>query len=492
MLNRIICTAALSVFGLSLFAQPIPERPEKLAFKSMTFQPPQPKELRTTLKNGVPVYILNDKDGQPFVRINLMLRGGSYMDPAGKEGLADLLGDQWRSGGTEKLKADQLDEELEFLAARIQSNLSETSGALSLEIMEKDFAKGLELFMQVLTQPAFAQERLDLAKKQAKQSMEQRNDSANSIANYQINYLINGEAHFTTRDMTQASLDGISAADLKAMHQELMHPKNWVLAVSGKFDQKKVMDALNRSLGSLKATGKVSPKVEGPAFNRKPGFFLCEKDLPQSTVILNIPGLRRTDADWFDAYMMNHILGGGGFTSRLFRKIRSDEGLTYGIPTRLEKGVHWKGNWNCRFQTKNTSAAYALRLVQAELERMKAEVVGESELTVAKNGIIDGFPDFFSDKQGIVKLYAEEELNGYPQGFYANYREKIKAVTPEAIQQAAKKYLNMDELVVLVVGKTQDIQKGDEKQSGGLKSVTTLPISQIPLRDPLTLKVISK
>lgn len=491
MLKPIVCTAALSFLGLSLFAQPIPERPEKLAFKPMTFQPPQAKELRTTLKNGVPVYILNDASGQPFVRINLMLRGGAYMDPQGKEGLAGLLGDQWREGGTEKLKADQLDEELEFLAARIQSQLGETSGELSLEILEKDFAKGLDLFMQVLTQPAFAQERLELAKKQAKQGMEQRNDSANSIANYQINYLINGEGHFTTRAMTQASVDAISVADLKAMHRDLMHPKNWVLAVSGKFDRKKVMDALNRSIGSLKALGKVSAPVEGPSFKRKPGFFLCEKDLPQSTVMLNIPGLRRTDADWFDAYMMNYILGGGSFTSRLFRKVRSDEGLTYGIPSFLDKGVHWKGNWSCRFQTKNTSAAYALRLVQAEIEKLKTEPVSESELNVAKNGIIDGFPDFFSNKQGVVNLYASEELNGYPQGFYANYREKIKAVTAEQIQRAAKKYLNLDELVVLVVGKTQDIQKGDEKQMGGLKSVTQLPITQIPLRDPLTLKVIA-
>ncbi len=491
MLNRIICTAALGFLGLSLCAQPIPERPEKLVFKTMDFQPPRAKELRTTLKNGVPVYILNDPAGQPFVRINLMLKGGDYMDPAGKEGLAGILGDQWRAGGTEKLKADQLDEELEFLAADIETKLGETSGNISLSILEKDFAKGLELFMQVLTQPAFAQDRLDLAKKQALQNMQQRNDSANRIANIQIDYLVNGENHYTTRLMTKASLDSITAADLKAMQQKLMHPKNWVLAVSGKFDQKKLMASLNASLGSLKATGSVSPKVEGPDFKRNPGFFLCEKDMAQSTVMLNIPGLRRTDADWFDAYMMNEILGGSGFTARLMKKIRSDEGLTYGIGGSFDAGVHWKGNWNCRFQTSNTSVAYALKLVQAEIERMKNELVGESELNVAKNGIIDGFPSFFSDKQEIVNLYAREELNGYPLGFYDNYREKIKAVTPEAIQKAAQKYLKMDELIVLAVGKVQDIEKGDAKQPEGLKAVTKLPVKRIPLRDPLTLKVIA-
>ena len=163
-MNRRLTLTLLLAASL-LPAQSIPPRPEQLTYKPVTFQAPRAKDFKATLKNGIPVYIAPDPTGQPLVRINILVRGGSYLEPAGKEGLASLTGTLLRSGGTLKTSAEQLDQRLDFLAADLSTYLGDTSGALSLETLEKDVPEGLDLLMQVLTEPAFAKERIELAKK---------------------------------------------------------------------------------------------------------------------------------------------------------------------------------------------------------------------------------------------------------------------------------------------------------------------------------------
>lgn len=477
---------AASVLG----AQSIPDRPEKLSYPSLSFQAPRTKDYAAKLKNGIPVYIAADPEGVPFVRLNVLVKGGSYLEPKGKEGLAGLAGQLWRDGGTAQTPAEKLDERLEFLAARIDSGLGDTSGSLSMQVMEKDLKEGLDLFMQVLTQPAFAQERLDLAKKEARQRLDTRNDNVAGIAGYQMGFLLHGEQHFSTAEMTQASLASITREDLQAFQQRLLHPGNLVIAVSGKFQKKAMLDLLNRTLGSLKPGkgAEASPKVPAPAFTRKPGIYVVDKDVPQSMVQLAIPGLRRSDPDWHAAYVMNQILGGSGFTSRLMKKLRSDEGLTYGVGTRFSPGPHWKGDFSCSLQTKNRSVAYALRLILENIERIKQEPVGDEELKVIQDGIVLGFPSNWSNKQAVARTFASEHLDGWPADWWADFREKVRAVTKADVQRVAKKYLDPSQAVILVVGKAAEAEAGDKDHPGLLKDVAKLPFSHLPLRDPLTMK----
>lgn len=488
-MNRRIALSLLLAASL-LPAQTIPPRPEQLTYKPLAFQAPRTKDFKATLKNGIPVFIAPDPTGQPLVRINILVRGGSYLNPAGKEGLADLTGALLRMGGTAKMPAEKLDERLEFLAAELNTSLGDTSGRLSLETLEKDVAEGLDLLMQVLTEPAFAQERIDLAKKNARQALDRRNDSVTSIAQVQMPFLLNGEQHFTARDMTAASLESITREDMQAFHARLVHPSNLVVAVSGKVDKKAILGLLNRTLGALKP-GKAavaSPKPATPDFTRKPGIYVVDKDVPQSMVQFAIPGLRRSDSDWHAVQVMNQILGGSGFTSRLMKKIRSDEGLTYGIGTRFSEGAYWRGDLSCGFQTKNASVAYAMRLALDIIEGMKAAPVPAEELKVIKDGIIEAFPSQFSNRQAIANLFANEQLTGWPEDFYANYREKILGITPADVQRVAKKYLNPEQMVLLVVGKANEAEAGDKAHPGTLAEVVKLPLTRLPLRDPLTLK----
>jgi predicted Zn-dependent peptidase len=490
MINRIALALALGVSTLG--AQDIPDRPEKLHYKPLSYATPLTKDFKAKLKNGIPVYIAPDPS-IAFVRLSLQIRGGSYLNPSGKEGLAGLFGSQWRAGGTLRTPAEQLDERLEFLAGAIESRFGATTGSLSFNVMEKDLVEGLKLFMEVLQEPAFAQDRIDLAKKNTLQGLERRNDAPQSIYGYTLGYLLSGENHWTTRPTTIGSLDAITQADLKAIHAKLLHPSNFVISVTGKFEKKVMLDHLNATLGTLKPgkDAQVSPKVPAPDFARKPGIYLADKDVPQSVVGFVLPGLRRSDPDWHATEVLNEILGGNAMTTRFMKKIRSDEGLTYGITSNFEPGIHWRGDWTCQFQTKNRSVAYALRLALAEIERIRKEPLTDEELSDKKRSILDGFPANFPSKGAIANTFASEAINGWPEDYWSSFREKIQAVTKEDIQRVAQKYLNPSEMIILAVGKASEVEEGDVKDHPGkLAEVTKLPFVKLPLRDPKTMKPI--
>lgn len=490
-MNRLATTAlALSLAAPAAVGQPIPDRPEKLTYPAVTFQVPRAKDAKVLLKNKVPAYLVSDPEGVPLVRITVWWRGGSYLEPAGKEGLAGLFGSQLAVGGTRKRDAAAVEDRLEALAATLSSASSDTTGSLFLQVQEKDLAEGVDLLMQALTQPAFEKDRLDLAKRSARQALERRNDAVTSIAQIQMPYLLFGEDFFAVEKTTAASLESIAREDLLAFHEGLLHPANLAVSVSGKFDRKAMVDLLNRTVGAIKAgpAARPSPKVPSPGFARIPGLYVVDKDAPQAMLQWAFPGLRRSDPDWYPAMVMNHVLGGGGFTARLMKKIRSDEGLTYGVRTQLGEGPHWRGDLTGGLQTKNTTVAYALRLALAEMERLKDEPLSGAELASVKDGLVESFPARWASRQAIANRFAEEHLEGWPEDWWADYREKVRGVTVADVQRMARKLLEPEKLVILAVGKAAEIEAGDPDHPGALKDAAKLPLSRLPLRDPLTLK----
>ncbi len=493
MLSRLALTLGVLASTVApVAAQAIPDRPEKLTFKPMTFEVPKAKDARIKLKNGITAYVLPDPTGQPLVTVSLLIKGGSYLEAPGKEGSASLMGGLLRSGGTTKTPADQLDEKLEFLAANLMSNLGDTQGMLNLNLLSKDVKEGLGLMVEVLTQPAFAQDRLDLAKKNLRQAMERRNDDSTTIERQQLGYLLRGEAYYTNHQPTAASLDSITREDLQALHARLIHPENFILSVSGNFDRKAMEKLLNETFGALKPGAKAQKSAAIPPapFAAKPGIYVVDKDVNQGRVTFNLPGLRRTDADYYAVTVMNNILGGGGFTSRLVKKIRSDEGLAYSAGSMFSPGFFFPGDFRALFQSKSRSVAYGIRLALAEMDKMRTAPVSAEELAVAQGSIVDGFPAQFSNKAAVAGTFASYDHAGLnADQLLGEYRAKIQAVTAADVQRVAQKYLTLDKVAILVVGKASELEEGDVKDHPGkLSEAAKLPLVQVPLRDPLTLK----
>jgi len=145
---------------------------------------------------------------------------------------------------------------------------------------------------------------------------------------------------------------------------------------------------------------------------------------------VGLPGIRRTDPDWHAAFVTNQILGGRGFTSRLMKKIRSDEGLTYGVYSTLEPGTYWRGDVTGGLQTKNRSVAYALRLALEEIRKLKEQPVSDDELRVNKDGIIEAFPSQWATRQAVASRFADEALEGWPEDWWASYRRRSRPSRP--------------------------------------------------------------
>lgn len=485
-----IAPVLLALAASTGLGQPIPDRPEKLTYPPISFQVPKAKDAKVVLKNGVPAYLVADPSGIPLVRVSVWWRGGAYLDPAGKEGLASLFGSQLAVGGTRKTDAATVEDRLDALAASLSSSCGSTSGGIHLRVQEKDLAEGIDLLMQALTQPGFAQDRLDLAKRSARQGLERRNDAVTSIAQIQMPLLLHGEGFFATERTTAASLGAIRREDLLAFHASLLHPANFVVEVSGKLDRKSMTELLNRTVGSVRPGpgARPSPSVPQPGLARSPGLYVCDKDAPQAMLQWAFPGLRRSDPDWYPAMVMNHVLGGGGFAARLMKKIRSDEGLTYGVRTQLGEGPYWRGDLTGGLQTKNRSVAYALRLALAEMQKLKDEPLTEAELASIQDGLVEAFPAQWGSRQAVANRFADERLNGWPEDWWLDYREKVKAVTAADVQRMARRFLDFEKMVVLAVGKASEIEAGDADHPGALKDAAKLPLARLPLRDPLTLE----
>ena len=208
---------------------PIARHPSDLKYPALDFKLPTASSLRTVLKNGVVVYIDEDRT-LPIFDMTVMLRTGGAIDPASKIGLASLVGGQLRDGGTKSLAPAELDEKIEFLAASMSCRISDTQGRGSLSCLSKDKDEGLALFFDMLRYPRFDAERLRLAKDRLLQNIKRRNDRTSTISRIEWGILMNGEEHFSNRYSSSETINAITRDDLFAFHEKYIHPGNMIIA----------------------------------------------------------------------------------------------------------------------------------------------------------------------------------------------------------------------------------------------------------------------
>lgn len=488
--------AALSLWAIpaSSIAAELPTNPRELKYSELKFSIPKADSLRFKLKTGQTVYIAEDHS-LPLANLDLVLRAGAFLEPAGKTGLAELTGELMRDGGTTRLTAEKFDEEAAFLAASLNSYIGNAEAGAGLNCLSKDFEKGLDLLFEMMTTPRFQQNRIDVEKGKRLESMKQRNDDADSILSREWAWMMHGENYFAMREQTKSDLDAITRDDMLAFHKQYWRPEGMILAVSGDIDTKKVIAALEKRFASWKPAGpppKVAWPPPKPTAQPKPGLYLVEKDIPQGKVYIGHTGVqwdaKFANPDFFALQLLNEILGGGGFTSRITKKIRSDEGLAYSAGSSYPIGTYWPSSFRALFQSKNETVAYATKLAIAEIKRIREAPVSDEELATAKASFIDTFPQNFQSKSDTVQLFANDDYMGRPHAYWDSYRDNVRKVTPADIQRVAKQYLRPDDLVIFVVGKWSEIEPGDANKKANMGEFYGGKVTKLPLRDPLTLK----
>jgi len=489
-LNALL-TLAITLAPAAALAAEIPARPEQLKFQPLSFEVPDGNAMRVKLANGVPCYVAADRM-LPLVTVQVHFRGGQYLEPAGKEGLAELTGTVWRTGGAGALDAKALDEELDFLAATLAAGVHGTSGSVTLNLLSKDVDRGLAILMDVLRQPRFQEDRLAKAKDDMLSEMKRRNDETEAIEDREFDRLVYGPEYWLNRLATKASVDAITRDDLVAFHRRLANPANFVVAVAGDFDRATMVRKLNATLGAWKATGPAVPPVPQPGESARPGVYVVNKpDVNQGRVSIGHLGAKRPLADEFAASVANDILGGGGFTAWMMSRVRSDEGLAYSAYSRFPIGDAYPGVFHAYFQSKSSTCAQAALLTTDLIAKIRTGKVTDKELTTSKNSFIETMPRTFESKLKTVNRFAQDELVGLPHDYWKTYRQKIAAVTADDVAKAAAAHFRPEKLIVLVVGNVDEILKGHPDHPDA-KFEKLGPIVRLPLLDPMTLKPVEK
>jgi len=473
--------------GGAASAQEIKARPEQLSYPSLTYTVPDAKALHATLANGITVYIAEDRL-LPLVSVQVFFRGGRYLEPAGKEGVAGLTATVWRTGGAGALDPKQLDEELDFLAAQLATSVGDVTGSVSLNLLAKDVDRGLELLMDVLRSPRFDEARLAKAKEDMLSDMKRRNDDAADIEEREWNRLVYGDDYWLNHLATRATVDGITRDDLVAFHHRIAAPVNIVVAVSGDFRRTEMLARLDKTLGAWKEKGQAVPPVPQPGAGAAPGVYLVNKaDVNQGRVSIGHPGARRPVADEHAMNVANDILGGGGFTAWMMLRIRSDEGLAYGAYSSYEIGDLYPGEFRAYFQSKSSTCVRAAKLTLDLVKKIRSEDVAAKELDTSKSSFVETFPRTFETKVRTVNRFALDDLVGRPHDYWTTYRDRMRAVTAADVKAAATAHLAPEKLIVLVVGNVDEILKGHPDYPD-LKLDMFGKLNRVPLRDPMTLK----
>jgi zinc protease len=485
---KTLCLAVtLAAAGGAAFAQEIPAKPDQLKFAPVSYTPPRAADHRVVLKNGMVVFVVEDPT-LPLVNIALTVRTGSHLEPADKEGLAAFTGSQMRQGGTKSLTAEQLDEKLDFLAATATTGIGGTAGAASLNCLSDNLDQALAVFVEMLRYPRFQEDRLALAKEHALQEMKKRNDDSADIERYEWSALLTGEKHYTNRWTTEASVKAITREDMIAFHRAYFQPANMIAAVSGSFKRADIVRKLEAAFGNWPSTRMAVPPVPAELYTAAPGLYRMHKDVNQGRVTIGLPVVKRDHPDIYALEVMNELLGGSGFTSRITKTVRSNEGLAYSAGSSLSFGVYAPGPFRASFQSKSRTVAYAAQLVFGEIKKLRETPVSEDELKTIKDNLIATFPGQFASKAQTASVFASDEYTKRDPAFWQTYRDRIAAVTAADVQRVAREHLVPEKLIVLVVGDQKEIAIGDGKHDAKLEALVAGKPTDLPLRDPMTMK----
>jgi len=483
-----VMVTALLVSASAVTAGKIVDHPEKLKFKDLKYQPPKPDGFRYKLECGATAYVAENHE-VPTFELQIIVRTGSMYEPMEKAGLADMTGYLMRNGGVKGLTASELDERIAFLAGDISVDVGRSRGTASLFCLSKDIDEALELLQGVLRHPMFDQEALDNYRADILSELKQRNNKTSAIEGREWQFIMYGDHPCTIPyRRTEQSINSITREDLSTFHVKHFFPKNFIFAVAGDFNTEEILAKLDRMLAGWPDQTLALPEIPEQIPDPQPGVYMIKKeDVNQSRIRVGHIGVKRDNPDRYALTVMNDILGGSGFTSRILRRVRSDEGLAYSAGSRFAQPVEYPGTFYAYFQTKHATGAFGTKIILDEIERIRNEKCDEEVVENMKSSLISDLVNPFSSKKSIVRTFGSDDYTDRPDEYWQNYVKNIKAVTPDDVLAVAQKYLHPDKLVFLVVGDPEAVQEGLDEHPERFSDFGEINI--LPLRDPMTLEV---
>ncbi len=403
---------------------------------------------RSVLDNGL-VLLTSEQSSVPMVTLSLLIDAGSRHDPKGREGIANLTA-RLLTYGTRKRTALQISEALDFTGADLSTGCSEEQVAISLTMLKKNMDSGLALLGEILTASTFPPEEVDRQKQSVTAFIKAKEEEPGEIAEMKFrSALFPGSPYGHPVEGTADSVKGIDRNSVVEFYERFYRPNRAILAVVGDVSRQELVEKLSKTLQDWKK----GPPVETTPSTSAPGpatLIQIDKDLAQANIILGHEGVPRNHPDYYALQVMNYILGGGGFSSRMMDSIRNERGLAYSVYSMFE-AEKYSGTFQVVMQTKNESAPQAIRIAMEEIRRLQNQGVRTEELEEAKSFLIGSFPLRLDTNRKIVNFLAQEEFFGLGLDYPERYPELVRRVTSEDVLRVAKRYLKPRNFIVVVV-----------------------------------------
>jgi zinc protease len=453
-MKRLFTIAMLGAVGL--FAQPVP------SYKDLKYPPmPQvkvPEPVQVTLSNGMRVFLLEDHE-LPLIHGLALIHTGNLFDPPDKRGLSELTADVMRSGGTKMKTGDQIDQELEDVAASVESAMDETSASLSFSALKESAGAVLQTFKEVMTEPEFRQDKLDLAISQMKSAISRRNDDASSIADRELLSILYGRDTSYGWQIEYEHLARIHREDLIQFYRRYYFPKNIMLGIYGDFSISEMKDKLELLFAGWIVEQPAVPPFPPVTAKPAPGIYLAEKtDVTQTFFAAGELSGTLRDKDYPALQVAANILG-AGFSSRLVQQIRTKLGYAYDISAAWSANYNHPGTFRISGSTKSASTTETVQAILAEIDKLRSTEVTAQELDEAKQGVQNSFVFFFDSPAKALGRVMRYEYFNYPKDFLFQYQKAIAAVTRADVLRAAKERIRPETLTIVAVGNPKEFGK---------------------------------
>lgn len=473
----LLTVSLLLVLGLSipsLAATP-------LHYTQLTFAPlPEvqvPPYERYQLDNGLVIYLMEDRE-LPLVSGTAIIRTGQRWEPPAKIGVADLVGQVMRMGGTLSHSAAELNRLLEQKAASVEAGIGVSSGSVRFNALSDDLDEVFSLFAEVLREPSFASEQLELAKLGERGSIARRNDDPEKIASREFRKLIYGERSPYARTLDYNTLDKINREDLVSFYQEAISPNQIILGIIGDFEPSQVRKLIQTKLGDWHSKPTLNPPLPPVQQVTPNGVFLVDQpQLTQSYVQIGHLGSQLNIPEFAALGVLNEVMN--GFGGRLFNQVRSRQGLAYSVYGVWSPQFDYPGLFIMGGQTRSSATVPFIQSLKQEMMKIRSIPIQPRELAFAKDSFLNSYVFNFQDPAQTLSRLMRYEYFHYPLDFLTRYRQGVENTTVNQVQLAANKYLKPERLVTLVVGNSKDIQPTLSSLDGA-SSIQRIDISTMP------------
>jgi zinc protease len=428
---------------------------QQQTFRTQAPPPLQPRPItiptarETTLSNGLTLVVAEDSR-LPLVSYRLAFRVGGAFDPPTLPGLTDLLAGLLPEG-TESKTSKEIADEVARMGASLSAGASSDYTIVAASALSQFNEPILDLVAEVILEPSFPENEVELAKQNTKESLRQQRAQPSFLASEMVSRVMFGEHPYSVVAPTPESIDRSSREEFVKFHRAKLVPNNAVFIVVGDVRYNEIVNRVESLFSTWERGEELVANFPAPPVRTKRTAYLVDRHgSAQSNIVIANSGITRTNPDYFPMLLMHTVLGATA-SSRLFMNLREEKGYTYGAYSNLD-ARRSAGTFRATAEVRTPVTGDSVKEFFYELDRIRSEPVSDKEIADAKSYLTGVFPIRLETQEGLTDQLVQIKMLNLPDDHLQKYRDRVQAVTVDEIQRVAQKYVKPDEAALIVVG----------------------------------------